>query len=448
MPMTTDYKDRTTAKLYLLEDLPTQYISYKEELSLNLNKSLEHTLELQEEISSGEIKEEKLIFKYGTQIVYGDIELSKLDLELFKLDDDKDYCLIDDDIWYIDYDNKRIMRCRDKIVVIKEEREVIKTMESTTKVRTINSLMRDIKRNKINFNHLVQRQSNQWNKKQKELLIDSLLKGVVLPQLIFAVQEKEMMPVMDIDDTPGTTYENKIEKITYCIDGKQRLTTIYEFINSKSFKDLSEEEQKTIEDSEVSTITYHNISDDEIFTLFQRYNNGVSLAGGQKTRSFCDKDLLSSIRNELSIMPFCENWNITKGQINKNEDEMVIFQSMMIVSGFEYKNFSNKEVERYLSETPLEDLKKAFGEVSDKIGIVHSIVNESLGEGKQKNLKKIHLPMIISCATEEENYKNKLVDFLTNYSSENSAFDTYRSHCTTGTSQKEHVVGRLEFWKN
>lgn len=439
MPKTTDYKDRKTAKYYLLEDLPTQYISYKEELSLNLNKSLEHTLELPEEISSGEVKEEKLIFKYGTQIVYGDIELSKLDLELFKLDDDKDYCLIDDDIWYIDYDNKRIMRCRDKIVVIKKEREEIKTMENTTRVRTVKSLIKDIHNKKIDLNHLVQRQSNQWNKKQKNLLIDSLLKGIVLQPVIFC----------------------KIDDKLYCVDGKQRLTTLREYVyevdkdgrftgeTNKNFEKLSEEEQSLILDSEISTITYTNISDDEIFELFQRYNNGVSLTGGQKTRSYCDKEVLDVIHRHLPQHEITNIWNITKGQLSKNEDEMVVFQSMMLLDGFEYKNFSNKEVERFLQETSKEELLKLYDIVNDNMDKIFDYLVDKDGEIiKYKNLKKIHLPMIISSYQDTDTWKNKLSDFLENYSSENSEYDEYRSHCTTGTSQKEHVQGRLGFWNN
>lgn len=300
-----------------------------------------------------------------------------------------------------------------------------RTMDSTTKVRTVKSLMRDIKNEKINFEHLVQRQSNQWSKKQQELLIDSLLKGIVLPQIVFIVQND----------------------ITYVLDGKQRLTTIDEYIKSKEFEILTDDEKDLITSSEISTITYSNVNDDEIFELFKRYNNGVNLAGGQKTRSFCNKEVLLKIKNELKDNDIKTVWNITKGQAAKDEDEMVMFQTMMLVSNFEYKNFSNKEVERFLEETSKETLNDALNNVLNNVGIVYNIVIESLGNEKQKNLKKIHLPFIFAFANDSEEYKNKLINFLTNYSSENSEFDEYRSHCTTGTSQKEHVQGRLSYWK-
>lgn len=299
-------------------------------------------------------------------------------------------------------------------------------MENSTKVRTIKSLTRDIANEKINFNHLVQRQSNQWNKKQKELLIDSLLQGIVLPQLVFAINDND----------------------NYCIDGKQRLTTIYNFINSKEYEKLTEDEKDKILSAEVSTITYSNLSDDDIFELFKRYNNGVTLSGGQKTRSYCDKEILTLIKSTIENNSIKEVWNITKGQKNKNEDEMVIFQAMMLLSDFEFKNFSNKEVERFLQETSVEELKNVFEEVKNKLDITYNTIKDNLGEEKQKNLKKIHLPMIISAATNEDTFKNKLINFLENYNSDNTEFAEYRSHCQTGTSQKEHVVGRLSYWNN
>ena len=71
-----------------------------------------------------------------------------------------------------------------------------------------------------------------------------------------------------------------------------------------------------------------------------------------------------------------------------------------------------------------------------------NILNTFVDE-KQKNLKKINLPMILATAVNTVEYKDKLNDFLLNYKDK----EEYRNHCVGSTSQKEHVLGRLNYWK-
>lgn len=306
----------------------------------------------------------------------------------------------------------------------KQEERKESNMQNQTKVRNIKSLMRDMKKGMYNMEHPVQRRSEQWNKAAKELLFDSLNKNIVILPIIFAIK----------DD------------VTFVVDGKQRLSILDEFINQKDtklkfndmkFDDLDEDTKDKILSAEITTITYINCTDEDIFELFERYNNGVALSGSQKSRSYCTIAILLHIK-EILAHPFIAKCNITKGQELKSEDEICILQAAMVVNGFEFKNFSNKEVDRYLKETKEEDIIASLVALKDKLDILDSIIEE-----KQKVLKKIHLPAIIASANNTEEFKNKLLNFIENYDNESE----YRSFCQGATSQKENVMGRLNYWK-
>lgn len=307
---------------------------------------------------------------------------------------------------------------------LKEQERKESNMQNQTKVRNVKSLMRDMKKGMYNMEHPVQRRSEQWNKAAKEMLFDSLNKNIVILPIIFAIK----------DD------------VTFVVDGKQRLSILDEFINQKDtklkfndmkFDDLDEDTKDKILSAEITTITYTNCTDADIFELFERYNNGVALSGSQKSRSYCTIAILLHIK-ELLAHPFIAKCNITKGQELKSEDEICILQAAMVVNGFEFKNFSNKEVDRYLKETNEEDIIASLVALKDKLDILDSIIEE-----KQKVLKKIHLPAIIASANNTDEFKNKLLNFIENYDNEHE----YRSFCQGATSQKENVMGRLNYWK-
>ena len=308
---------------------------------------------------------------------------------------------------------------------LKEQERNESTMQNQTKVRNVKSLMRDMKKGLYDMEHPVQRKSNMWNENSKKLLFDSINKNIVILPVVFAIK----------DD------------ITFVVDGKQRLSILDEYINQKDtklrfngmkFDELDEDTKDKILSAEITTITYTNCNDEEIFELFARYNNGVALSGDQKIRGAASIDILSLVKDVLNHN-FFEKVNFTKGQLKKSEDETVILQTMMILSEFDFKNFSFKEIERFLQETDLETIKKVKDIIIANLDVLDGFIGE-----KKKNLKKINLPMILSTVRNDEDWKNKLVDFLDNYESK----EDYRQYCQGSTSQKEMVLGRLNYFKN
>ena len=83
----------------------------------------------------------------------------------------------------------------------------MQTIEKRYTIRTIN---KGIGNGDIAFNHPIQRKHEQWDMEQKSLLIDSILSSFSVPQMY-------AMPMIEGD----------FESFSI-LDGKQRLTTIYE----------------------------------------------------------------------------------------------------------------------------------------------------------------------------------------------------------------------------
>lgn len=319
-----------------------------------------------------------------------------------------------------------------EVMSYEEVLKLDKMKNSTTKVRTIKSLMRDVKNDKLNNNHIVQRKGSQWNKKQKELLIDSCLYGYVIPTITFANL---------LGDNTGTIY---------VVDGKQRLEALWEFTNDlfkydgKKFSELDEDEQDKILSTEISTVTYTGLTDIGISSVFSRLNNGTSLSASQKTRGSLDTSILQKIRQILD-KPFFEKCNITSGQIKKNEDEFVILQAAMLIAYDVTPSFSHKSIEGFIEDYDVDKIFEILDKVEEKVDILDSIVEE-----KNKFLKKIHLPHIIANADDsDDKFKNSLLHFLENYDNKNAIdIQNYRGFCQGSTSQKENVEGREKYWKN
>lgn len=96
-------------------------------------------------------------------------------------------------------------------------RENIAITEEKSKagILSVEMFIDEIDNGYLDFDHPLQRQSEQWNKEQKSNLVTTILNGYKVPSIINAEQ------IID-----GKPY-------VWCIDGKQRITTCREFINDE-----------------------------------------------------------------------------------------------------------------------------------------------------------------------------------------------------------------------
>lgn len=312
-----------------------------------------------------------------------------------------------------------------------------KALASSSKNTAIHSLMLQIKNNKLNLNHEVQRKGSQWKLENKVKLLESIVSGVVVNAIVVAEMDG-----------------NK-----FCLDGKQRLETLFSFccdpndarfnpklkLFGRSYAELDDATRDLIDGANINVISYANCSEEDCFRLFEVYNNGVSLSSAQKSKSYLSVELINKINGLLNSVFIKNKCNISMGQSLKEEDLMTVIQSCMIASGFEFKSFNNKEVDRYLKETDSDFIMQTLNIIEEHIQILDGIVAD-----KEKNLKKIHLPMILACCNDSEAFADKLRNFLENYDNEaEQEIQNYKNlYCQGSTSQKAQVEGRLAYWKN
>jgi uncharacterized protein DUF262 len=134
-----------------------------------------------------------------------------------------------------------------------------------------------------------------WNPKQKSELIESILMGIPLP-LIYVKEDNNGVYII--------------------VDGRQRLTTLFDFmngkfrlkglkilgyLNGKSFSTIDEKQQNKIEDC---SLTLHVIkpptSDRVTFDLFDRVNRGGTRLNNQEMRNALYQGYSTQLLNRLS----------------------------------------------------------------------------------------------------------------------------------------------------
>jgi len=150
-------------------------------------------------------------------------------------------------------------------------------------------------RNSIDLDPAFQREKV-WTEKKQQYFIDTILKGWGVPKLYFAVE--------------------KNNKDYVCIDGKQRLTSLFMFLSNKLklnskfsgldankfYKDLTRVKQDAIDDYELSIEEVKNYTEEEISELFKRLQGGSPLNSGENLMAISG-DLKGKIK-KFTTHPF------------------------------------------------------------------------------------------------------------------------------------------------
>ena len=315
-------------------------------------------------------------------------------------------------------------------------------MKSYIKTRTVQSVVRDIKKGKIIVDTGIQRKQDQWDQKRKSLLILSAIQGIIIPGL-FAKE----------------TVNEKNEVIWEILDGKQRVTIFTAFLSdefkldksyadeyaNKKFSELDEDTQNTIKNTEIVINIYQDISEQETEDIFCRLNNGQQLSNDNLYRAHMGADLRKFV-DEARNKPFMEKVNFTKGQLRKSEDQGVVLAALALISDEAVNDLSKKSIIQFI-----DDFKQNFdSELCDKILEALDLLDEMIPD-KRKNLKKVSLPMIIANAalcleddTKQKSYGDNLNTFLDDYENR----EEYLEFCKTSTASSQNVTKRNLYFYN
>ena len=227
-----------------------------------------------------------------------------------------------------------------------------------------------------------------WDISRASRLIESILLDIPLP-VIYLSQEKDGK-------------EN-------VIDGQQRLTSFFSFIdgklpdpelpfgkdfrlsklnvftelNGQFFKNLQEETQNKIQYYKIRTITFRKESDSNLkFEVFERLNTGAVSLNDQELRNCIYRGNYNDLLWELSQdKTFRELLGIRRPERRMRDVELVLrFASFFHATYINYKppikTFLNNDMEKYrsISEKEAQNLRIAF---KNSISIIKSLLSEN-----------------------------------------------------------------------
>ena len=326
-------------------------------------------------------------------------------------------------------------------------------------IKTLKVMKDNPAKDTIDFNSPIQRKSGMWDEKRKSLLIHSILMSSIfsVPTVYF---RKDMIA--------DKKYQYSV------IDGIQRITTVFDFIDNKFplaevppvildgttydvsgkyFSDLEQDCQQEIirfkmrieafEPEDGDTEEYVNSTIEEVFS---RLNSAVPLTSAQLCKAKAGTDVAILLNELLTSKFFTESASFTKSQVKASDDQRCLLQAMMLldrnyVAGFELKDFS---------ETSLMDYAESIkGCYTDKQSNLLRSTVQYLTDAfpvKDKNLKKINIPILLYLADVAEDTEVKPMYFRQwweFFTAEDIMFEDYKLFCSSGSTKLEKVNGRL-----
>ena len=334
---------------------------------------------------------------------------------------------------------------------------------------TLNWTVKNLKnmydgKNTLQMDHVIQRQSGQWDgdKLKKSLLIHSILANYPVPPVYClkeAVSEKD--------------YSYSI------LDGKQRLTTIFDYIDGRYpldeetpsvvidevtyelggryFTDLDAECQQEILRFKFTIYGFEDADDDLIEEIFFRLNNSAPLSKPQKAMPLCGVENAKFIKSLLADRFFSDICQFSALQRRKSDDMCTLLQSMMLLDsrheGYEFSSISADEIMRYAAHIKNNYSEKQKERLYDIIDYLEKVFPE-----KDKMLKKINIPIVMLTATTAmgSNYDSTkgiyrvgpmyFRQWFSYFFDE--CYEDYKQYCSSGSIKKEKTLKRIEVMEN
>lgn len=311
--------------------------------------------------------------------------------------------------------------------------------------KPVQTLTNKIKRGKIVLKHRLQRREGVWSKSAKSLLVDSLLRGY-------------------ITNPVHTIVENDVQ---YVIDGVQRLSTLYDYVNDKfslsknlepveidgisydiagkKFSKLDQPVQDELMSSQIQVYEITEYTDKDVREMFSRLNSGKPLNVTQKMTPGMSTELSDTIFDIISHPFFAKVLSPT--QLKSSVDQSVALEILMlseINNEYDFGSFSRKDKERFIEY------------YNDKVNIekVDLIKQglDKLDEAFDENVKIPKTSISFVCyvlfrTIKDKKSTTKAIDIIKSFLDNYDSNEEYKSFIIQGTSSAESVKSRLDYWR-
>lgn len=314
-----------------------------------------------------------------------------------------------------------------------------------------------VKNERIVFGNIIQR-SYVWEKARKSLFIHSLAIGVPIPPTY----------AKRFDDGSGKRNSNVYDML----DGKQRFSTVAEFINNelvltelppvtfyneltdeqetedisnKTFEELSEGLQEKIKNARISVVYFDNLTKEEERELFKRLNNGKPLSTKSRVLASCRdiKKLLDIGSHELFKEMLTE-----KALANKNQVSIIMKIWCMMNQDIADVSFEGKNFNPLMETTEIsEEERLEMVQVFDLIMNTHTVLMERKEKKVAKKLyTETHLVSLVpyfaqavSDGIDEERMSDWLVEFFKPVDGDTSVSEDYNNASGGGSAKSVNI---------
>lgn len=235
------------------------------------------------------------------------------------------------------------------------------------------------KRGRLNIQPDFQRQFV-WDNKKASHLIESAILGIPLPVVYFSEEPDGKVSVIDGQQRLTAFFSFIDGKFP---DGKEfRLSSLKVFkeLNRKRFSDLDDEIQEKITECKIRTITFSADSHKDLkFEIFERLNSGSVKLNDQELRNCIYRGRYNNLLREMSTdKTYMKIMGYQKRHKRMLDIEFVLrFASFYHQTYLRYKSpmkkFMNEEMEAYrdISDNEASKLKKAF---DNSVSLVFSLL--------------------------------------------------------------------------
>ena len=292
-----------------------------------------------------------------------------------------------------------------------------------------------------------------------------------MSELIWSIVMNYPIPPIYCERGTGSD-DNKVKRFD-CLDGKQRCTTIYKFLNDKftltklkpipyidedgtektidisgkKFSELDEELQDIIRDSTITVKYFDNINQDKKAEMFRRLNQGKALS--TKTRTLASAKNIEELL-DLGNHKLFEEMLTEKSRQNKNQAVIVTKVLTMLHKDIDDVSFASKDFNPQIEGMEVSDNDKMeLNKVFDYIINTH----EELKGNHEKDVAKklytethlVSLVPFVKLSISNEIAESMFAEFLTNFfktENDSDVYTRYMEATSQGVARNASIVAR------